>query len=447
VSFRLPKFLSHIFSTPYRPDATVRTFESRAQTQGNGKVEVTVAVLDAAESHRVFGVHLARRGIQPVHLRVVNRSDQSIRLQLVRIDPSYYPPSEAAAANHFSIAKRLSAFGIIGWIFFFHLMLLIPLKLISAYRANLRMDAFFGEQAFHLRPIAPGETREGFVFTTFDAGVKVVHVSLFEAGDLTANAADGIEAYRVKNAEHGFTFTIPVPGIAVDYVRKDFESLVAPGQLVECDLPTLAKRLADMPPATTNAKQTRSGDPVNLVVVGDLETLVGAFVGRWDETEVITLSTCWKTTRAFLLGSQYRYSPVSALYLFGRSQDIALQRSRRSINERLHLRLWLTRLRFQGMSVWVGQVSRDIGVRLTAKTWNLTTHRVDPDVDEARDYVIEDLLQAGHVAATGYVDGGGPCEIGSPRRNLTGDPYFTDGKRAVILLSTARNNDRIVASS
>ncbi len=59
---------------------------------------------------------------------------------------------------------------------------------------------------------------------------------------------------------------------------------------------------------------------------------------RWDETETITFATCWKTFRAFFVGSEYRYSPVSPLYLFGRSQDFALQRVRRSINERLHLR-------------------------------------------------------------------------------------------------------------
>ena len=91
-------------------------------------------------------------------------------------------------------------------------------------------------------------------------------------------------------------------------------------------------------------------------MIGEFEILLGAFAARWDESETITLATCWKTMRSFLLGSQYRYSPVSALHLFGRSQDIALQRSRGSINERLHLRLWLTPLRFQNHAVWVGQV-------------------------------------------------------------------------------------------
>ena len=69
-------------------------------------------------------------------------------------------------------------------------------------------------------------------------------------------------------------------------------------------------------------------------------TILGVFGARWDETEVISLASCWRTVKAFLLGREYRYSPVSALFLFGRSQDFALQRVRESINERLHLRLW-----------------------------------------------------------------------------------------------------------
>ncbi len=436
--FALPRILSHVLSTPYKPEPEVRTFASRCQTQEISRFQATVAVLEAAEAFRLFGVHLARRGIQPVYLRIVNHSDKPIRLMLERIDPNYYTPLEAAAANHFSIAKRLSAFGLVGWIFFLPLILLIPLKLVSAYRANRRMDQFFASQAFHRRPIPPGGASEGFVFTSIDAGAKVVHIALFSTENLIDSAASEFNEHSKQEADYEFTFTVPVPGIAVDYIRKDFAALASSCELVECDLPTLARRLGEMPAATSNATQTRSGDPVNLVVVGELETLVGAFVGRWDETEVITLRTCWKTMRSFLLGSQYRYSPVSALYLFGRSQDIALQRSRRSINERLHLRLWLTPLRFHGKSVWVGQISRDIGVRFTTKTWNLTTHRVDPDVDEARDYVIEDLRHAGRVEATGYVDCAEHCGSTSPRRNLTGDPYYTDGKRAVILLATSR---------
>jgi hypothetical protein len=172
-----------------------------------------------------------------------------------------------------------------------------------------------------------------------------------------------------------------------------------------------------------------------LVAIGSFDSLISGFGARWDETEVISLQSCWRTFKAFTLGSEYRYSPVSSLYVDGRCQDFALQKARETINERLHLRLWVTPLRFQGKPVWIGQISRDIGVRFTLKTWNLTTHKIDPDVDDARDYLLNDLLQSSRVALLAYVPGAVSADRGAPRHNLTGDPYFTDGLRAVAVLS------------
>lgn len=417
----------------YAPDASDRAFMARAQTQGDESVQVTVAVLDAPESERVFGIPLARRGVQPVWIRIENRGNSPYRLHLVAIDPNYYTPLEAAAACHFSTGKRLLSYGLLVWLFLWlllPLLILLPFKMISGWRANRRVDAHFRALAFHLRPILPGSESSGFVFTPLDAGTKIVHVRLL--------GHDG---------EKELTFSVPVPGLAADYLHRRPDHLSPETPLIECDIPALRKRLGEHPRATTNSTGSRQGDPVNLVVIGEFSTVLSAFGARWDQTETITLATCWKTLRAFILGSEYRYSPVSALYLYGRSQDFALQRIRHSINERLHLRLWITPLRFRGLPVWVGQVSRDIGVRFTWRTWNLTTHRVDPDVDEARDYVFEDLLEAGRIEMAGYVEGVGACDSRTPRRNLTGDPYFTDGKRATILLSETRTTPRFVAWS
>jgi hypothetical protein len=33
------------------------------------------------------------------------------------------------------------------------------------------------------------------------------------------------------------------------------------------------------------------------------------------------------------------------------------------------MRAWLTPIRFQGKQVWIGQISRDIGVLFAFKTW------------------------------------------------------------------------------
>jgi hypothetical protein len=421
-----------LVTTPYEPDASCVAYRDRALVQEDAVARVTVAVPDAAAARRLFGVDVARRGIQPVWLRIENRSTQSLRLQMVKIDPRYFTPLEAAAVNHFSIGKRLSAFGAMAWVFF-PLLALVPLKLVTAWFANTRMDDEFRRRGFRLAPIAAGETIEGFVFTTIDLGTKVVHVRLSPVEPLRESLGRALESVAGGDSNDSaagatndcvdFTFTVPVAGIAADYLDRDFATLRPSSSVEPCTLDELLARLEGMPATTTDASGDAAGDPANLVVVGDFETLLGAFAARWDECETISLMTCWKTVRAFLLGSNYRYSPVSSLHLFGREQDFALQRTRQSINERLHLRLWITPLGFDGRPVWVGQVSRDIGVRFTTKAWNLTTHRIDPDVDESRDYVIEDLSAAGRVAAAGYAGGVGACPADAPRRNLTGDPY------------------------
>ena len=93
----------------------------------------------------------------------------------------------------------------------------------------------------------------------------------------------------------------------------------------------------------------------------------------------------------------------------------------------------MTPLRYEGKPVWIGQISRDIGVRFTRKI--ITTHKIDPDVDETREYLLEDLAYSQSLRAFGYVPGVGEAPFDEPRGNLTGDPYFTDGKRIVLFLS------------
>ncbi|MCP4269162.1 MAG: hypothetical protein GY777_26945 [Candidatus Brocadiaceae bacterium] len=80
-------------------------------------------------------------------------------------------------------------------------------------------------------------------------------------------------------------------------------------------------------------------------------------------------------------------------------------------------------------------MSRDIGIRFTTRTWNLMTHKIDPNVDDSREYVFGDLIHISRVNHFGYVKGVEKAEKDSPRKNLTGDPYFTDGFRLVIELS------------
>ena len=363
----------------------------RALTQRDGGVEVTVAVLSAKESRALFGTDLARSGIQPVWLAVKNAEEVPYWLLSAGIDPDYFSAREAAYVRHTLLAPS----------------------------ANRQMDEFFDEVQFR-SPVQPGTAASGFVFTNLDEGTKPVAV------DLIAPRHGAVKS---------FTFFVPVPGLKTDSSRVDVDRLYPPEAIVRLETEAeLRAALEQLPRWTTNRSGSARGDPLNLVLIGKRDDLFPSFLRRgWHPTEVIYLGSSWKTLKSFLLGSRYRYSPVSPLYALGRFQDVAGQKARESISQRNHLRMWLTHLEYQGKPVWLGQISRDIGVRWTLKTWNLTTHKIDPDVDEARLGLIQDLLYSQSLLRFGFVKGADPAPVTQPHRNLTGDPYFTDGLRAVLL--------------
>jgi hypothetical protein len=113
-----------------------------------------------------------------------------------------------------------------------------------------------------------------------------------------------------------------------------------------------------------------------------------------------------------------------------------MQKARSTINQRNHLRLWKTPYSCGGKSVWVGQISRDIGVRFSANAPFFVTHEIEPDIDDARSYLIQDLLASDYLHAFGWLRGVGRAPQDHPSVNLIGDPYFTDGLRAVMVISS-----------
>ena len=94
--------------------------------------------------------------------------------------------------------------------------------------------------------------------------------------------------------------------------------------------------------------------------------------------------------------------------------------------------MWLAPFRYEGKPVWVGQVSRDIGVKFHWRT--ITTHAIDGDVDDSRENVIGDLIQSGRLSGFAFVPGVGKTNPERLPSNLTGDRYHTDGHRGVAIL-------------
>ena len=320
---------------------------------------------------------MAKRGIQPCWIEIDNTAgDCDVYFSALSVDDNYYTPLEAAMACHFANLKTILSQGILSWMIFLPLAALLPLKLITAKGANEQMNEYFCQQGFPHGLIETGTVKKGFVFTSLDIGTKVVNVAL-------------IKPSTTKLQGTSFTFNVPVPRekSKFDYDEKDHlhnYPVSRTEDIVACSEVVLKLKLEDEPRAVSNSRGTKEGDPVNLVIVGTFRELLAAFVTRWDETETVGLQSSIKTVKSFVLGAEYRYSPVSPLYMYGRSQDFALQRARGSINQRLHLRLWKSTMEFEDRPVWVGQVSRDIGVRL-AMVFPGTTHKIDPYVDESRD--------------------------------------------------------------
>jgi LssY C-terminus len=168
------------------------------------------------------------------------------------------------------------------------------------------------------------------------------------------------------------------------------------------DLAALREKLAQLRCCTTNKAGNTNGDPLNIVVVGRGIDALFAFIERgWRFDEPFDLHSTYRTIRAFLFGSEYFNAPVSPLYVFGREQDVALQKARDTVSQRNHLRLWLAPFTIDGLQVWVGQISRDIGIKLTTQSWYLTTHVISPDVDQDRFYLMQDLILSGAVSRFG----------------------------------------------
>jgi len=372
------------FSIPENPPSG---FVDRAEVQIGHGIKVRAAVLSDEEAQANFSTKLPRKEIQPIWLQIDNQRNENLVLNPLAVDKDYFSPSEAAWQSREWGERKTDA--------------------------KVR---YFYDQHIPLQ-IPPNSSVTGFVYTNMDPSAKSFTVQLLAEGE-------SIE----------FDFVMLVPGFRADFMRFDQEEKEQFDEVPELDGEDLREFLTELPCCVKGGDKATLGDPLNLVIVGHSDHVIASLVRRgWDLTELLTMNTAWKTVRSSLFTSRYRTSPVSPLSMFSRPQDVALQKVRQNVDERNHLRLWRAPVNYHGTPVWVGQISRDIGIKFSSKT--LVTHRIDPFVDEARTYLLLDLLDSQYLAHVGYVKGVGIASTTSPRYNYTKDPYYTDGLRVVMLLS------------
>lgn len=375
-------------------------------------VTVSTAILTDEHAAQHFGLDLGAEGMQAIWIQVRNASDNKLWLMRNALDPDFYSADEAAAV----LAGQ------------------VPGGDFERARQYLRDES--------IRVLmAPNTITEGFILAPRAIGGRYVDIRLVqdvysvqlarEAARQRGEKAPGAEVYQLR-----FGFAMPLPDGIFDYERLDPEHTYDGRELPELSVEEFRAALEALPCCARNKAGDADGDPLNIVIVASSgDALNSLSRAGWSFTHRITVESVRRLAGAALSGTSYPVAPVSNLYLFDRPQDFALQRARSNISQRNHMRVWLAPFRFRNMPVWVGQVSRDIGIKLTPNSPSLTTHIIDPEVDMTREYLLQSLLAEGFVNSFGFVSGSKAASREKPAENLANDPYFSDGKRLVVVLS------------
>jgi LssY C-terminus len=193
------------------------------------------------------------------------------------------------------------------------------------------------------------------------------------------------------------------------------------------------------------------GDPVNLVLVGDLRQLRTAFLAAgWSEADRLGLSSSLRMAWAFVTKSSYPTAPFSTFYLFGRAQDIGFQKAiDGSPRKRHHIRFWSLNLERaedtlgtaefwlntdrpsdDARVLWIGAGTKDTGISLTRLTFQVT-HATDSDANAERDFIVGELARIGRIENVTTLQAGQKLTAGRVNH------YITDGEVAAASLVAA----------
>ena len=234
------------------------------------------------------------------------------------------------------------------------------------------------------------------------------------------NPAMASDAAMGSEAAAATTTTSPVTGAEpLSVSRASLDEAFA------ADLQSLPRRVND--------EFKNLGDMVNFVLVGSEKQVQDALTGaNW---HVADTSNNDAVTKAVLMATKkqdYLQMPMSQLYLFGRVQDFGYEQAEpyAMVASRHHFRIWKSSLTYNGLPVWAGAGTHDIGFEKDQRNGKLT-HKIDPKVDGERDHIGLSLRQAGAVKMMSYFTPSDPVQ---DARNATGGGYESDGRVLVIFL-------------
>lgn len=178
--------------------------------------------------------------------------------------------------------------------------------------------------------------------------------------------------------------------------------------------------------------ETLSGQlmsPLSFIITApDKDTLIKAFADEgWYLSDPQSMRSIYKIAKAEIFNESYLMAPITPSFWNREVNDLGFQKptETRSVRQRHHARFWQTDFKTtDGKIIFVGTASLDIGMK-----W-LVSHRIDPNIDSEREYIMQDLLRSKLVSDYKKLNFVKPV-LG---KNFAGDQFFTDGDAYTVEL-------------
>jgi hypothetical protein len=201
-------------------------------------------------------------------------------------------------------------------------------------------------------------------------------------------------------------------------------------------LPVLDASYFDRVPRRVSDPKGNPGDRVNFAIVGSEDQMKEAFkTAGWVIVDKDVRDTVLNGAIATFSKQAYLTMPMSPLQLFGRNQDYGFAHAEpvSVVKQRHHFRIWKSPYGAGGSTVWIGAGTHDTGFERDQRN-NGLTHKIDPDTDKERDYIVETLNQTGAVVKTDYIT---PKDTITKAKTATGEEFSSDGRIRIVWLRPA----------
>lgn len=241
---------------------------------------------------------------------------------------------------------------------------------------------------------------------------KQVLIPLWRKAASIAVLAGALLAAVVIVKDYQQTLNIPtVPGI--EQLNEPVATAFATGRL-----PSQSENILGQPQ-----------EPISLIILAkDDAAFLEAFSrAGWYLADRPGIDTLSRAAFAVWFSREYDTAPITPAFWNGQPHDFGFQAETadKSLRKRHHARFWRSGFRSDdGLEIFLGTASFDVGLK-----WGLT-HRIDPNIDAERDFLASGL------SGTGLVNSEQRIPLIAPvlGQNLTGDPFFTDGRAALLKL-------------